>query len=267
MNPTSRQVSAERVAGRERPSPGRALADVEESGLPACVIADGLGAAAAREYARGGEGARNQALAALLDHQHGCRVCRARAAYIEAYGPGGTGPSLRMRVLGRMGLLIQRRPRLLLGATPARGEYRRFSFFMGALLSGCVVVAVGVSTLLAMLWGELDGAVLREHGILLAALIPTYFAGCWLAGAAWDATRGIRHRLAGYALRGAATAAAVYGSIVLAVPLLPAPDEPLPPAGVHAAFVVVSAILGALVGVGKWVRDRVKGDIPEPARE
>lgn len=88
--------------------------------------------------------------------------------------------------------------------------------------------------------------------------------GGYGAGAVWDATRGIRHRLMGYVLRGGGTAAAMYGAMLLMLPLLK--DDAVPPL-VYLAGVGVLTGFGALVGAGKWMKDRWMDDLPDPPRE
>lgn len=233
-----------------QPQQKQAVRPEELAATPACAEACALRAAAARANRIGDEDTGHQAIAALLEHQRGCAVCNPGDV------PWGS------RVLGRMGQLIERLLCLLLGPSRTSGEYRRFSLFMAPLISAAVAFGVGVNSLLAALDGQLDTAGLRERGLILAAAIPSYFVGCWLAGAAWDATRGIRHRFAGYLLRGGATSVALYGTVGLVIPLVF--DEygydyyPL--------ILVGSAGLGALVGAGKWIKDLLTGNLPTPVR-
>jgi hypothetical protein len=236
---------------------------LDESGPPACVEAYALRAAATRAYRTGGEDGGHKAIAALLEHQHGCAVCRAEPESLKAYGSPDPGDvPWGSRVLGRMGPLIERLLRVLLGPSPARGEYRRLSFVVSLLLSAVAVGGIGASTLMDALTGRLDAADLRERALMLAALIPAYVVGSWLAGAAWDATRRIRHRFAGYLLRGGATAGAMYGAVGLIVPLanedLWYKESPM--------MLGMLTVAGVLLGAGKWIKDRLTDNIPAPVR-
>ncbi|HEX6372344.1 MAG TPA: hypothetical protein VF006_25720 [Longimicrobium sp.] len=250
----------------------RMLAALEErqailraSGLPECgelgAMEAGFTAAAER-----GEEARGLAIQAMLSHEAECPVCQARVAYLQAHAPPMPWMELPlwMRALGGLGGLADRLPAPVRPPQGPRGEYRRFGIVMGVYLTvfASAVIAIGIV-------GELvTGSAGEESALRFALGLPllaaAYLVGGYVAGATWDATRGIRHRLIGYVLRGGGTAAAMYGAVGLMLPLLE--DEAMPPLAYLAGVGVLTGF-GALVGAGKWMKDRWMDDLPEPPRE
>lgn len=232
---------------------------LDASGLPECPEARTLDQAAAQK-----EGEELIAgLEALTTHAKACPVCRARSEYMDRHAP--PLPEFPMprsvRVFGAFEALVKRLPAPLRPADGAAGEGRLIALGIAALLSAFVVamlVLVGASRLATHGW-EADwwGASLT----ILAAVIPGYFIGFYLAGAAFDATRRVRHRPVGYVARGALAMGAIYGTIGLIMPLIDAEsrfaDVPI--------FAGGFAVLGAVVGGVLWVRDRLRGKLPKPA--
>ena len=134
-------------------------------------------------------------------------------------------------------------------------------FFMAAFLSFMAFFSTGLRVLIGLVEGELGARDLLSWLGLMAAVVPVYVLGCWLAGAAWDATRPIRHRLIGYLLRGGATAAAMYGAVGLLMPLID--DDPLTPPLFLLMLAGLTAV-GVLIGAVKWTRDWWRDALPEP---
>jgi hypothetical protein len=87
-------------------------------------------------------------------------------------------------------------------------------------------------------------------------MIPGYFIGFYLAGAAFDLFRPIRHRFIGYVLRWGIGGAIVYGTISLLMPLLE--DDPMS-AGDSLIFALLLGGVCGVIGAGLWVKDRLQG--------
>lgn len=239
---------------------------LDESGLPACAEADAL-AAAVYDAFRGGDPAVAEGVVdALVRHERQCGVCQPRAEYLRVHGPRDPGPRLPlwMRVLGGIGILVDRLPRPLRPPSGPRGEHRRTGIFLGAYLTVAAGLIIGGFAAVEVVTGSTGEESVLQPALALPVLAVAYVAGGYLAGAAWDATRGIRHRLAGYVLRGGATAAAMYGAMGLAMPFLDV--EPLSLAE-FLVFLAILTVFGAVAGAGKWIWDRWMDDLPEPVTD
>jgi DNA-binding XRE family transcriptional regulator len=190
---------------------------LDGSGLGECPRAEALDAAFRAAYQGHDEAAGYRAADALLAHQRRCHLCRARAAYARAHGASEPGLSLpwSVRVIGWGDVMADRLPRILRPPADVRGEYRRMSLFAALLLSlssaGAIAAGRG-DRLVRALAGQAHDLDTGTWLALLACLVPALFAGCWLAGTAWDLTHRIRDRFAGYVMRGAAVPAALYGT-------------------------------------------------------
>jgi uncharacterized membrane protein len=93
-------------------------------------------------------------------------------------------------------------------------------------------------------------------------VIPGYFIGFYLAGAAYDALRPIGHRFVGYVLRWSLGGAAVYGTIAVLMPLIEHKPYSLRDAP---GFVGLLTGFWAIIGAVLWVKDRVTGKLPKQA--
>lgn len=250
----------------------RMLAVVEErqallraSGLPECAELGAMEAGFTAAAERGGE-ARDLAIQAMLSHEAECPVCQARVAYLQAHAPPMPRMDLPlwMRALGGLGGLADRLPAPLRPPPGPRGEYRRFGIVMGAYVTVFATAVIGGGIVVELVTGRAGEDSALGFAPALPLLAAAYLVGGYVAGAVWDATRGIRHRLMGYVLRGGGTAAAMYGAMMPLLPLLQ--DEAMPPL-VSLSAVAGLAGFGVLVGAGKWMKDRWMDDLPEPARE
>lgn len=248
------------LATREQ---GRVL---QASGLAECPRAAALHDALEAAVDRGGVRASEREAEALLEHAEACGVCRARTGYLKAHAPPLPPPEMGWsgRALGALAVMTGRLGRLLRLPEGPRGEFRRASVFIAAVLSGIAVAVSAAGLVLGIASGRASASDAGAWLTLLAVLVPAYFVGAILAGAAWDATRGIRHRLAGYVARGAATAAALYGAVGLTLPFIPEQTMSL---SQLPGLLVLLAVLGALFGAGKWARDRAADNLPDPPRE
>lgn len=238
------------------------------SGLPECgelgAMQAGLAAAAER-----GEEARVLAIEATLSHEAQCPVCQPQVAYLQAHArpmPRMELP-LWIRALGWLGGLADRLPAPLRPPHGPRGEYRRFGIVMGAYLTVVASAILAFGVVLELVTGSAGEPSALRLALFLPLLAVAYLLGGYVAGGVWDATRGIRHRLVGYLLRGGGTAAAMYGAMGLTLPLLPLPKDDVMPPLVYLAAVVGLTGVGALVGAGKWMKDRWTDDLPDPAGE
>jgi hypothetical protein len=250
----------------------RMLAVLEErrailraSGLPECAELGAMEAGFPAAAGRGGE-ARDLMIEAMLSHEAKCPVCQAQVAYLQAHAPPMPRVELPlwMRALGWLGGLADRLPAPLRPPPGPRGEYRRFGIVMGAYLTAFAIAIIGIGIVVELVTGSggEDSALGFAPGLPLLAV--AYLAGGYVAGGVWDATRGIRHRLSGYVLRGGGTAAAMYGTMMLMLPLLKQDDVPV--LG-YLAGVGALTVFGTVAGAGKWMKDRWMDNLPEPARE
>jgi hypothetical protein len=154
--------------------------------------------------------------------------------------------------------MIERLPGVLFPRGPA-GKYRRLGIIIGAVLTGAVALA------------DVAGVMLRTGStgedpalkLSLPMFAVAYLVGCYAAGAVWDATGCVRHRFTGYVLRGAGTAAAMFGPIVMVLPRMTDVDIP---ALFYLAIVGVLTVFGGLAGAGKWLTDRWMGELPAPPK-
>jgi hypothetical protein len=251
---------------------------LEASGLPECPQAAALQDAMDAAVDAGGVEAAEEEIDAVLAHERTCPVCRAREAYLNAHAPplpeldaGGVN-----RVVAALLALPDRLPGPLRPPPGLRGEYRQVSVVMAAFLSAVALVASGTALVLQLVTGDVGTSEVLRWLATMAAVIPAYFAGGMVAGAAWDATRGIRHRFIGYVLRGGATAAAMYGAIGLVMPMIPegtlsgsesAAGVALGPVSGVLSGVLFGALFGALFGVGKWIWDWRNAALPDPPRK
>jgi transcriptional regulator with XRE-family HTH domain len=235
------------------------------SGLPECGELRAMEAGFTAAAGRGGE-ARDLAIQAMLSHEAECPVCQARVAYLQAHAPPMPRVELPlwMRALTWLGGFADRLPAPLRPPPGPRGEYRRFGIVMGAYLTAFATALIGIGIAVELVTGSAGEDSALGFAPALPLLAAAYLAGGYVAGAVWDATRGIRHRLIGYVLRGAGTAAAMYGAMGVMVPLVD--DEAMPPL-VYLAAVGGLTVFGALAGAGKWMKDRWTDDLPEPAGE
>lgn len=229
------------------------------SGLPECPVAAELDRAAVA--AVGGD-AFDATAGALAAHADGCPACQARAAHLERHAP--PLPELPVprwaRAVAWAAGLGDRLPPGLRPPAGEAGEGRRMGLLIAAAFSAlaAAVVAVGFVALVATVgWPRLTW----RDAAALPVIVTGYIVGFFLAGAAFDATRSIRHRFGGYVLRGALAAGAIYGTIGLAMPLIDSEarlgDVPLF-AGLFAAF-------GAVAGAVLWIRARLTGKLPPRA--
>ncbi|HEU4882740.1 MAG TPA: hypothetical protein VFT45_10855 [Longimicrobium sp.] len=232
------------------------------SGLPECARLDELEAGFAAVAAAGGE-AREYALQTLVAHEAGCPVCQGRVAYLNEHAP--PMPDLHlplwMRAFGGLARLGDRLPAPLRPPPGPAGEHRRMGVFIGGYLTVFAVLLVAMSVVLELVAGRRGEDSVLEFAPVLPVLTVAYLVGGYVAGAAWDATRRIRHRFIGYVLRGAGTAAALYGAMTMVLPLLK--DVDIPVLG-YLAGVGILTVFGGLAGAGKWLKDRWMDDLPEP---
>lgn len=240
------------------------------SGLAECAALPPLNQAftAAREGAD--QEASEYALEALIAHQAGCSVCQARQACVDAHAPPLPQPRLPlwMRALGALAEMSDRLPRGLRAPPGPDGEYRRGGIFVGAVLTLLACIAIGSGVVLELVAGRTTG---EDSALSFVPALPVlavaYVVGGYFAGAVWDATRRIRHRFMGYVLRGGGTAAAMYGAMMLVLPVLAEADVPALGYLAWVAVLTVLTVFGAVVGAGKWVKDRWMDDLPDPPRE
>jgi transcriptional regulator with XRE-family HTH domain len=235
------------------------------SGLPECGELGAMEAAFPAAAGRGEE-SRDLAIEAMLSHEAECPVCRARVAYLEAHAP--PMPRMRlplwMRALGWLGGLADRLPAPLRPPPGPRGEYRRFGIVIGGYFTAFASAIIGFGVVWELVAGRAGEDSVLGMALALPALAAAYLVGGYVAGGAWDATRRIRHRFIGYVLRGGGTAAAMYGVVGLVAPLMV--DDGLPLA-LYPVLVAGTAVLGGMIGAGKWLRDRWMHDLPEPPAE
>lgn len=240
---------------------------LDESGLLACAEADALAAGVKVAFQSGDSEAAQQAVDSLVRHERRCGVCQARVEYLRVHGPPDPGPRppLWMRGLAWIGTLADRLPRPLRPPPGPRGEYRRFGFVMGAYLTTGATLIIGSFAVLELVRGRRPGEdSALEMALILPVIAAAYMVGGYAAGAAWDATRSIRHRLLGYVARGAATAAALYGAMAIVAPFIDT-EQVSPPFFV--AMVAALTVFGGLVGAGKWLKDRWAHDVADPAAD
>lgn len=233
---------------------------LEASGLPKCEEMLALVAAT-----RGKEG--KQLIAAfepIAAHTASCPLCRARDEYASRHGPPIPEPPMPLwvRAFGGFDSLVNRLPAPLRPAKGPAGEGRRTGLGIAAVLSLFVIgilVLASVGRVRSHGWG---GGWWREPLTILAAVVPAYFVGLYLAGAAFDATRRVQHRFIGYVARGALALGAFYGTIGLVMPLMESDmkysDVPIIAGGL--------AALGAVIGGVLWVTDRLRGKLPVAGR-
>jgi hypothetical protein len=157
--------------------------------------------------------------------------------------------------------MMERLPGVLFPRGPA-GKYRRLGIIIGALLTGAVALAYVAGVLMDPRAGRTGEDPALKLSLPMFAV--AYLVGSYAAGAVWDATGRVRHRFSGYVLRGAGTAVAVFGPIVMVLPWMTDVDIP---ALFYLAIVGVLTVLGGLAGTGKWLTDRWMDDLPEPLDE
>lgn len=235
------------------------------SGLPECAEFAALDARIAAVMNEMEPLELQHALETLLAHEAGCPVCQARVEYLDAHAPPlpDDGFSPWARVLGWPDRMTDRLPGILRPPRGPAGEYRRMGIFFAAYLTAFAALVIGGGVALELLTGRTGEDSALRFAFYLPMLAAAYLVGGYVAGAAWDATRGIRHRLLGYVLRGGATAAAMYGAMMLMLPLMMEDDVP---ALVYLAGVGVLTVFGALAGAGKWLKDWKMDDLPPPPR-
>lgn len=229
---------------------------LEESGLPECPTAAALERAAAGSES----GSAAEILEKMLAHSASCPACRARAEYLERHAPAL--PEYPMpgwvRGIGWIERELRRLPSFLRPPEGDAGEGRRVGVFTAA---GFSLLAIGIA-LFALVTGALGHA--SDPGwwrqpLEIAVLVPVaYFVGFFLAGWGFDATRRIRHRFAGYVIRGAVAAASVYGTIGLMMPVIEKGSD----LRAWPVIVAICAVLGAVGGGVLWVAHRMRGKLP-----
>ncbi|HEU0015489.1 MAG TPA: hypothetical protein VFQ45_17535 [Longimicrobium sp.] len=219
---------------------------MEESGLPACPVLDALDA----RFPGSGDMDRFEDWSMERDaHTAACPLCRARQAYAERHAPLPPYPHPPFfRLMG----LGDRLPAPLRPPDGAAGRFRWLGLAMASVVSAYALLVLAATLAWAVATGGLDGAKLRESGVLLG-LVPGFFLAFYLAGWSLDATRPIARRFWGYVLRGALATSLVYGVILAAYRLAAGGLDPVRLLLVFALF----AGVGALGGAGWWARDRI----------
>ena len=230
---------------------------LDASGLPSCAEAEAID-----ENATGKGGEQLLAILEQLErHGETCPVCRARAEFLERHAP--PLPEFPMprwiRAIGAITHLADRLPAPLRPPEGDAGNGRRSAL---GLASGFSLLALGIFALAGgahLVARRFEARWWTDSLLTIAAVIPAYFIGFYLAGAAFDVTRPIRHRLIGYVVRGALGAAAVYGTIVVVLWVTgEATYSDIP--GILAIMGGVGAVAGAVL----WAAHRIRGKVPTP---
>lgn len=231
---------------------------LEGSGLAECETAAALERAAAGEEPESAL----KIFEKLRAHSPSCPTCKARSEYLKRHAPilPEYPMSAWMRAIGWLDQRAGALPRFLRPPEGDDGEGRRTGIFAAA---GFSILALGIAA-----FGAIAGAVSRgwnsdwwREPAQIALLVPIgYFIGFFLAGWGFDVTRRIRHRAVGYVARGGLTAAAIYGSIGLIMPVMDHDfkwsEWPVVVAGI--------SVLGALAGGMLWIIHRLRGKLPNP---
>lgn len=246
------------------------------SGLPECASANRL--AAAMDGARNGvtdarhaprdalaeaDEAFDAAVASLAAHATTCATCRARAEYAARHAPPMPELSpdgILLRVLGWSIGVGERLPGALRVPPGLAGEGRRTGIGTAvglAMMVAVVPFAVMIAASLAR--GRFaDAGKAIGFWFVVAAM---YLVGFYLAGCVWDATRALRHRFAGYLLRGFLLPAAIYGMVAVGMAVMDADSDLL----MAPTVMLVVGVLGALAGAAMWALDRMRGRLPRRA--
>ena len=200
---------------------------------------------------------------AYIAHVDVCPVCVARREYALRFGPAM--PEFPMprgaRLVAWGAALVDRLPRLLRPPSGPAGQGRWMGLWFGACFSA---LAVGIALLFSVSVLTRGGAAnwWRDVVTPILVVIPGYFIGFYLAGAAYDALRPIGHRFVGYVLRWSLGGAAVYGTIAVLMPLIEHKPYSLRDAP---GFVGLLTGFWAIIGAVLWVKDRVTGKLPKQA--
>lgn len=193
-------------------------------------------------------------------HAESCHRCQRIARYLEEHAPPIPEPpmSVASRFIEGLGALPDRLPTPLRPPRGEAGDARRIAVIGAGFLSLLVVGKIVIAAALLLLSRGWEAGWWREPLVLLAAVVPAYFVGFYLAGWVVDATRRIRHRIDGYVLRGALGAAAVYGTVGLTMPLITS-DAGF---GDIPAITAIFATIGALAGAMLWIWHRIRRKLP-----
>ena len=196
-------------------------------------------------------------------HTKSCALCIARREYSERHLP--PMPELKLgpfvRLTGALFTLGDRLPGPLRVPKGIRGTGRRMGIGVAGFLSAFVaLIPFAVMIVGALVRGRF---LMAGQGVALwLGVTAGYFSGFYLAGWAWDLTRRIAHRFAGYVLRGVLLPAAIYGVIGV---MMSAFDDDYRLADVP-SFLLFIVPFGATVGAVLWVWHRIRGKLPSPAR-
>jgi len=136
--------------------------------------------------------------------------------------------------------------------------------FVALALTGVAAVPVAIETAKELLSAGIHSGWWRLPFVFLPIISAGYFIGLGLAGSIYDVLRPIRHTFVGYLLKCSLCPLAVYGTIGLLMPLLD-PKERFAWGSVG-GFAVAVLTIGALAGAMLWLIDRVRGNLPRPAR-
>ena len=196
-------------------------------------------------------------------HVSSCATCQARNAFAVANVPPTVLPPTTrpQRIMDWVMRRAERGPRWLLPVDD-RGQGRFVGFWSAAVLSTLVAGGCGVVWVIwlaaALLHGQLPSLAALRILVIPIPVAACYFAGFWLAGAAYDALRPIRDTLPGRALLGGVMATAVYGAVSVMMTMFDSSSKLSELPILLGAF----AALGAVVGAGHWVWTRVKQRFP-----
>ena len=243
--------------------------------VPECAIATRLAADAERALAEmearsdSSRGLRNgdfdavdEATTAMARHAERCATCRARAEWAKRHAPKPPQPEFEsLPQFAWTEWLVAWLPPPLRPPEGVAGAGRRGSLGLSLPLGVLVVVRqVGMALGFVTPW-RTDVAP-PEHPILRGLILATAFVvGGWLAGWAVDATRPVRHRFLGALLRGVSVPLAGVVPLSVALSLTNGFEFSL-----TKPIILLPVVLGLVVCVVLWVRDRVRGSAAVPDR-
>lgn len=231
------------------------------SGLAECEVMQALERRI--EAAQGDAKAVERAATAMGSHEERCALCLERERYADEHaGPLPEAPTPGwIRALGAVEGLLGRLPAWAWPPADDPRQGRRMGVY-GALALSLIPIGVAAVRLLSAIGSGGLEADAWQGTLRIALGVPVaYLVGFYLAGAAFDATHGIRHLVVGYVARGAATAVGVYGAIGVMMPIVDPAKGDVPLGG----FILFVAAAGAVVGAAWWVKDRLRGTVAAPA--